>query len=266
MRRTSFTVAIGVLVCFVFTISLRGQQTSGSVSQASLYLQQSYSQLVGNTAITDVTLTGSVRRIAGSDDEAGIFTLIALAPGASRMNLSFPSGQRSEIQNISANPPVGSWTGPDGMSHAIAYHNILGEPVWLCPALTINSLLSRSQVVTAYVGQETKNDELVQHVAVHQMLPSATDGALLFQHLTQVDVYLDSSTLLPFAVDFDAHPDNNAGIDIPVEIQFSDYRTVNGAHLPFHIQKYVNGSLILDFQVSTIVLNSGVSSSTFSAQ
>jgi hypothetical protein len=79
-------------------------------------------------------------------------------------------------------------------------------------------------------------------------------------------VYLDSSTLLPSFVNFSIHPDNNAGIDIPVEIQFSDYRMVNGAQVPFHIQKYVNGSLFFDFQSSSVVINSGISLSAFSAQ
>src|SRR6266478_1945404 len=79
MRRTFFTIALGVLVCFVFSTSLSGQQTTGTSSQASLDLQRSYSQLVGNTSIADVALTGSVRRIAGSDDESGSATFKALS-------------------------------------------------------------------------------------------------------------------------------------------------------------------------------------------
>jgi hypothetical protein len=266
MKRTSFTLVISVLLCLSASISLSGRQTAGTSSQALLYLQQSLSQLVGTTSIADVTLTGSVRRIAGSDDETGTFTLIALAPGASRMNLSFPSGQLTEVHNLSASTPFGSWTGPDGTPHSISYHNILGEPVWVSPSMMINALLSSSQIVTTYVGQETKTSEALQHVAAYQKLPGTADGGLLFQHLTQMDLYLDSSTLLPATVDFSTHPDNNAGIDIPVEIQFSDYRTLNGVRLPFHIQKYVNGSLYLDFQVGSVLLNSGVSPSAFSVQ
>ena len=235
-------------------------------SAASPLLQAALAALSPQVAITDITFSGSVEYIAGSDDETGTFTIKAMAPGASRISLSLPSGQRTEILNRSANPPVGSWTGPDGTSHPVAYHNILGEPVWICPFVTINAALSNPQSVTVYVGPETKNDAAVQHVSVHQMLPGAADGAPLFQHLTQIDVYLDSSTSLPSVVDFRVHPDNNAGIDIPVEIRFSDYRIVNGAQVPFHIQKYVNGSLYFDFQSSSVVINSGVSPSAFSAQ
>ena len=235
-------------------------------SVASPLLQAALAALSPRVAITDITVSGSVEYTAGSDDETGTFAIKALAPGASQISLSLPSGQRTEILNRSANPPVGSWTGPDGTSHPIAYHNILGEPVWICPFVTINAALSNPQSVTVYVGPETKNGEAVQHVSIYQMLPGAADGAPLFQHLTQLDMYLDSSTSLPSFVDFRVHPDNNVGMDIPVEIQFSDYRVVNGAQVPFHIQKYVNGSLLFDFQSSSVVINSGVSLSAFSAQ
>ncbi len=75
-------------------------------------------------------------------------------------------------------------------------------------------------------------------------------GAPTFAHLTQVDFFLDSTTLLPAAITFNIHPDNNALLDLPVEIRFSDYRVVSpsgvvaglqtGAvsspQIPFHIQ------------------------------
>jgi hypothetical protein len=219
----------------------------------------------GNAGLSDVTEIGSARFVSGGNDENGTFTLMVLAPGASRINLALPDGQRNEIHNLSANPFVGSWTGPDGMSHPIAYHNLISEPIWNCPLLAIGGLLSNPRSVTVYVGQETRNGQTVQHFSAYQLLPGASVD-VLFQHLTQVDVYLDSATLLPSVMSFNIHPDTNAGIDLPVEIDFSDYRTVNGTQFPFHIQKYLNGSLFLDLQASSVVLNSGVSPSVFLVQ
>jgi len=44
------------------------------------------------------------------------------------------------------------------------------------------------------------------------------------QRLSQTDLYLDSTTLLPAAMTFNIHPDDNALLDIPIEIHFSEYR------------------------------------------
>ena len=83
--------------------------------------------------------------------------------------------------------------------------------------------------------------------------------------LSSTDVYLDSSSLLPVAFAFNTHPDNNSLLNIPVEIDFSNYQAVNGAQIPFHIQKFLNGSLFLDMTIQSAAVNSGLTTSTFSS-
>lgn len=81
-----------------------------------------------------------------------------------------------------------------------------------------------------------------------------------------MDLFLNSTTLLPVALSFAAHPDNNALLDIPVQVQFSNYQNVGGVQIPFHIQKFLNYSLSLDLQVQSAVLNSGLSANSFGVQ
>lgn len=83
------------------------------------------------------------------------------------------------------------------------------------------------------------------------------------QRLSRMDIWLDPSSLLPTAVAFNTHPDNNAFIDISNEIRFSDYQAFSGVAVPLHIQKFLNNSLALDLQLSNPSLNSGLSSSVF---
>ena len=58
---------------------------STSSSQAATLLTQSAAALTGNVALTDVALTGTARRIAGSDDESGTATYKAIS-GANRLD------------------------------------------------------------------------------------------------------------------------------------------------------------------------------------
>jgi hypothetical protein len=59
---------------------------------------------------------------------------------------------------------------------------------------------------------------------------------------------------LPSALSYTVHPDDNVGIDIPVTILYSDYRTVDGVAIPFRVQRYFNGTLSLDITLNNAVV------------
>jgi hypothetical protein len=252
-----------LFVLLTFAKSALAQQSTASSPQATALLQQSLTALSGGNSIRDVTLSGTARRIAGSDDESGTVVIQALAGTGSTLTLTFPSGQRTELRNVSAPVPVGSWSGPDGVAHAMAYHNLLTDPGW-APALTIAALLSAPNAAITYVGPETHKGQSVIHVSASQQFPALTGTpATLMQHLTQTDVYLDAGTGLPDAITFYSHADSNALVDVAVEVEFSSYQTVSGAQIPLHVQQFVNNSLALDLQLSSATLNSGLASSIF---
>jgi len=265
--------ALSILAALIFTLpnSQAGQQASASPSssssQAATLLARSAAALTGNTTLSDVTLTGTANRIAGSDNETGSAVFKALTSGAGRADLNLSSGPRSEVHNSSGISPTGSWSGPDSISHATPYHNLLTEPAWFFPAFAIARRLSTPGYVATYVGHETHNSHLVEHISVSKTPPAETGaGAPFVQRLTQVEFFLDSTSLLPVAISFNIHPDSNALVDIPVEIDFSDYRAVNGCQVPFHIEKYLNNSLSLDFQANSVNFNTGLAASTFNVQ
>lgn len=266
MRALSFFAALLIILPNSPASPQVASSTSTSSTQASQLLQQSLAALQGNTSISDVTLSGSARRIAGSDDETGTGVFKAIA-GAGRMDLTLSAGQRSEVENLTGATPAGSWSGPDGVSHPIAFHNLLTEPAWFFPAFPTSRSLSSSGYATAYVGQETRNGQSVQHVRIWQVSTAQTPaGTPTLQHLSQMDFYLDSTTLLPTAITFNAHPDNDMGLDIPAEVRFSDYRTTGGSQVPYHVQKFLNNTLLLDFQAQSVTLSSGLSANSFLVQ
>src|SRR6266566_4052691 len=260
-------VCAAVLLCFVTVDSSFAQQIASPTAQGSQALRQSLAALCGGQSLADVTLSGTARRISGSDDESGTATLKAMSGDASRVDLSLPSGVRSEILNSTTAPPSGSWSGPDGVSHPIAYHNLLTDSVWFFPVFTVGRLLDSGNYVVSYIGQETYNGQTVQHLAAYQSAAIRTpSGTPTFSHLTQMDLFLDSMTLLPTALDFNVHPDNDMGLDIPVEVRLSDYRSLNGAQISFRVQQFLNNNLLLDLQFTNAQPNSGLSASLFNVQ
>jgi hypothetical protein len=260
-------IALLVAVFCVSTLLSSAAQAPVSTNpQALTLLQNALTALSPNITTHDVTLTGSANYIAGSDNETGTGTLEAIATGASSVNLTLPSGSRTEVRNLTANPPTGTWSGPDGVNHLIVSHNLLNEPSWFAPACAISRILVSSESVASYVDAETLESQSVQHVAVVQQPPATAFAPEIFPHLTQIDLYLDSSTYLPAAMKFTIHPDDDELVDIPIEVRFSDYRTVNGTQIPFHVQRFLDNGLVLDLQFETAAINSGLSPSVFASQ
>jgi hypothetical protein len=95
------------------------------------------------------------------------------------------------------------------------------------------------------------------------VLGQSPNAAALIQQLSTTDVYFDAVSYLPVVIDFSVHPDNNAGLNLPVEIQFSGYKLANGIRTPSRIQKLLQGSLMLELSVTAVAINSGLSDAQF---
>jgi len=137
---------------------------------------------------------------------------------------------------------------------------------WFFPAFTVERILSSDEVIS-YVGSENTSSQTVAHISVSQ--PAGVSNsfmAALFQHLSQMDIYLDTSTFLPTKLSFAIHPDNDAGADVPAEVHYSNYKAIGSVEVPLHVQEYVNNSLVLDIQFQDVAINSGLTPSDFSVQ
>ena len=248
-----------ILVVSLGNSSGVAQQSAPTVSS---YLQSSLNAMVGQATILDATLTGTAQ-VTASSDQSVPAVLEETSAGSASIAISLPSGTSTDVRIGGAVAPSGTWSNGDGTTHAISSHNLMTDPGWFFPEMVVSRLISNTSLSVAFVGQEGN----LLHFQAYQPQPDSTasTGALL-QHLTQMDIYLDSTTLLPAQLNFNIHPDGNAIIDIPVSVQYSNYQTVNGVVLPMRVQKYLNNNIALDIQIQTAVFNSGLTISAPSAQ
>jgi hypothetical protein len=229
--------------------------------------------MAGRTTVADLTVTGTATRIAGSEKEEGSATLKAMATGEASMELTFSSGRTTEVYSFSPRGPRGAWSGVDEKPHPVSFHNLLVDTGWFSPLLLLERINAKTHGVTAtYAGDVTRSGRSVSWLHVTAPVPGPNSSKhpawmlSLLQNASQFDLYLDSATLLPFEMTFNGHPDNDARRNLPVRIRYSDYRSIEGVQVPFHIKKYVNNSLILDLQVETATFNTGLSTSSFNVQ
>ncbi len=253
-RRNIFSLLLSVFLLLWTVGSEATVAESLSDPEATALAERSRAALKGTSIIRDVTLTGT-----GSwfGEENGPITLSAVNSGKSRVQLVLASGTRSETRDSISGIPSGKWIAQDGSSSAMALHNCLTDAAWFFPAFS--SLSNGGNATMFYVGRESRNDVTVEHVKVvtrPEYWPKELSPRI--ERSSTTDYYLDSETLLPVAVAFVLHPDNDLNIDLPAEVEFSEYRKVSGVMIPMHIRKFLQGNLILDVNVTGVSINTGL--------
>jgi len=226
---------------------------------------QVFTALTGGNTVTDASIVGTAARFAAFQQQTGTALLKVRGTRSSRIDLDFGTAERTEVRADVNGQPSGVWSNNRLAMHTMAEHNVRTDAAWFFPALSSLSMVGQPGISTTYLGTETYAGVQVDHLRLWQtsnsQSPLVTD---LVQKLSTVDLYIDKTNSLPWAIAFSIHPENDASRNIPVEIRFGDYRSISGIKVPFRIQKLLNGTLAFDITVQTAVINGGIPDTTFS--
>ena len=210
--------------------------------------------------MTDVTLQAAASYVAGSDEETGTATLTARGNQESVVQLNLSGGTRQEIRN----GPAGAWSGPNTTAHSMANHNCFTDASWFFPVLTLEAISTDPTLAVSYLGSDTSKGVTLLHLQVARWVANLSASATaLIQTLSVMDIYFDPQSFLPLVLDFNTHPDEDANMNLPVEIQFGNYQSSHGVLVPLRIQKFLQRTLLLDLAVTNVLVNSGVPDSAF---
>ena len=223
---------------------------SSATPQLQTVQSQAWAALVSAAPPTSVVLDGTFTSTAGSLTQNGSAHLTVGADGTFLINLSGNVTTISESRTVSDGIPACTWTDQQGVVHNSAFLNCMPPP-WFFPGLTLLSSAVGASL-PAWIPSSYTSDSLGNHLQFQFLLPLSSGNQEDPQLLSPFDLVLDPNTHLPLYAKFTAHPDN-PGIhaDIPVQISYSDYRSVSGVMVPFHIQRYLNGSLVLDLTIAS---------------
>jgi hypothetical protein len=269
------------LLLLVFTIPIRAQQSSPTAptappsanAQGATLLQQGLAAGTGGTQITDMTLTGASTVAGKAGPQSGSVTLLATAAGQEQLTFTGPDGTHIDTRDFSPGHHAGNFSMPGGISGKTPPQNLTGiHPAWFFPAFILAKSSSSTNIAASDLGQETRNSTPVRHLAVWLQIPSmGANLQAVVQDVTQEDLYLDPSSLLPVAMTFRSRgfdPKNPTTplraiptnpVEVEQEVRYSNYQSVQGVPVPFHIQIYVLGGLVDDIQLSSVSFNTGVS-------
>jgi hypothetical protein len=259
MLRLAFVSCL--ILSSVFAVAQTAPQTTSDALAISL-AQKSVLALTGGNPVSDITLNANLTSIVGADYETGTATFHAKGTSESRVDLNLSTGTRSDVRSVTNGVPSGSWQSNAATSAAYANHNCWSDAVWFFPALSSLTETANPNFIFKYIGQEQHGSVNTQHIRVYQ---SSSQNSPI-PTLSTMDFYLDAVSSLPVALGFSAHPDDTMGTNLPVEINFANYRPVNGIQVAFHFQKSFNGLVVLDATVTNASFNSGLADTLFTLQ
>lgn len=262
MRKAILLTACGYLLTAPALLSgaTSATTTTGAAgASAATLLNQLSTAFSGGNIVHQVQLTGSATWQVGSLNDTGSATLSAASTGSSQLQLSLSSsGTRTETQSGQGTDLACTWSGEDGIVHAIDPGNCWRPVIWFLPPLSLQPSLLPSYLGALDLGSGTVGFTTTsyRHLQGELVLPNLL-GSLtsdIMQRST-ADLGLDPATLLPAVLAYSIRPDNDAPISIAIEIHYSNYRAINGVQIPFTIQRYINGSLQLEIDVTTAQVN-----------
>lgn len=225
--------------------------------------QQSIAALTGGGTLSDVTLNASVTSTVGSDYDTGNATFYVKGTSDSRVDFSLSaSGTRSDVRNVVTGTPGGAWRTNGGPPTPFVQHNCWTDAPWFFPTFSSLSQTTNPNFVFSYIAREQHGGVDTQHIRVYQWFPHGAPSAVL----STMEFYLDATSLLPVAIGFQSHPDDNMGTNLPIEIDFTNYQPVNGFQVPLHFQKIFGGGVVLDVTVTSASFNTGLSDTLFTLQ
>jgi hypothetical protein len=253
--------AVWALSVISSTLSLaRG---SARDAGSSTLLTKSGSALGATSILQGLVLTGTVQYSAGSEQDSGAIEMKAAGAFDASVRLHLSNGERREISHADA----GQWFDSRGGPHTNPLHNVLMAPNWFSPVHIVQAWLTDEHFLVSNLGQEDLNGKRMDRLRCVRVFPRNNASSNLLQTATAVEMLVDDETDLPAQLEFNTHPDENELKNIPIRIEFSDYRKGDaGVLTPFHIQKYLQGTLLLDIFVQSADINPAIAANEFLLQ
>lgn len=231
--------------------------SASGFSQQVVDAQTIVSQALATSGQGSPMLQGTI--LSGITIEHGVSGTVVIETKGTNVRYSFSLGGR-QIVSIYANG-VG-WRIVNGVRQSL--------PIWVTEYKRANHLAAISRLADALrpnnvvqlLGVENVSGCPVYHLRISSIPTDATPADIV-DWLSEFHVYIDlTSRLIVKTTGFDYSPDgiNNRS---QVDTYFSDYRTVGGIKLPFHITSYVENQIFSDMQFDSVQLAVALPDSDF---
>ncbi len=260
MTRSAFSI----LLCAIgLGIPFARAQTSTSSPQGASILAQALTAAGGTKAlgaISDFTATGTITYFWAGKQVQGSATVLGRGYDQFRLDASLPQGTRS----YAVGHGVGGLKDTNGKVTSIPSHNTINAGPITFPFPGILARLNDPSTTISYLGLTANpaGTKLYQ-VRAQRQFPALADPDGKLSDMTATYYYIDPTTNLPSSMMDWTHPVEDAGQIYVHEIDYENYSSVGGLHVPMLIREKVGGQTVWELRLSSISFNVGLTDSNF---
>lgn len=216
-------------------------------------------QKMGGSSPKDSLATANVTITAGSTTETGTMRIVTSGTTQTLEEINVPSDRQRSVFSegkglkLSKNK-IGGMTFEESLSAQSALYIL----PWL------SAQVSDPDSVIENLGIDNRDDKGMNHLRISRAF-AANKQLQQYSKFTTRDIWLDPTSGLPSRISYERRRASGAVPAIAVSVEYADYRRVGGFLYPFSIRKFVNGTLWADIRVQTVVFDTNIPDSTFSA-
>ena len=250
-----FTLLAAALLFFSLGLGSSPPQVVQQTPSALAVLQQSV-VVMGASAPSDSTGSGTITTVAGSLTENGNIAILTRGTDQSSEQIQTPSGFTVIYSRGEANQDTATSVQILPLERAVTCQG----PEFPLPLLA--GAISNPDTAYSYVGLETVNGLPVHHIQFWNSFNS-TLKLQQFSGFSVRDIWIDAASGLPQRLSYQRRDGGGATPAIQFDAFYSDYRNVAGVLYPYSIQASLDGTPWATITIQSVAFNTGLTDANF---
>lgn len=249
-----------LVVVILLSSSIAGAQPAPQRDSQALSLIQSLHSAMGGpllAAVRDTTAIADVRTVNG-DGTTTVQRVTFKTYGQYGVRIETDTAQGQSIFVTDGHKAAVRLPGSEPQRRPRRSLGAIRVPH--LPLLSILSDLSEATVKVEYLGLKKSGDGNFHHVRIQGAL-RPEDGLGEFD--APVEVFIDPTTHLPAKIFYSLRAQDDLRVTIPVELRFSDYRSLNRLLVPFRVSYLIGKKLLAEYSFLSFAVNQGGQPSDF---
>jgi len=223
--------------------------------QAVVLLQNAFIALGGamQALPTSFSASGTHTEFLAASPASYTVRLTALGIDKVRWETELPSGTVTSIIRGRR-----GWIKDADGTTVLSISQVVGQGVENLPLLALAKWANSTNVLVSLAGLEPLDATSAYHLVLTEsrnpVAPPESDSEKILRAVTQVDLYIDQKTNLPIRLRYYEHLGDWRRA-VPVDLVFSDFRSVGGLFFPFTLSRYRSGQLASETKFQSATLN-----------
>lgn len=211
-------------------------------------------------AIYQDSLTTGTLTLPG--DKPKTFSVVIKTKGAKNVRVELTNAEGTRVRVLNQGQAAIQY--PDGKVRKLLMNNTLAERVSHIPIFSLLAEANDASVIAEYVGPaQMAGGPIADVIALRPVPIQGMSQEDLDRSTTKTLFYIDRPSGMVTKVEYFLFSESDPDEKTRVETYFSDFRSINGASVPFHQTTYEDGKLAEDLTISSAAFNVGISDTDF---